>query len=564
MNYFRSITFLLTLLSCAPLAQCMEAPLPNPNISQEALRELCPICQERIEEYHEYMCSHNCQHKFHTACITPWIAENKTTCPVCKKELYKQPLWFSEDGVVDLDTYNLLLSKIVAASPEFNFWMAKYKKELKISPMKIPYMENYRSNVIFEKNRVLYSTNNGSIKIWNMEAGQFDKSIYTDNDSNQIPAIAYNSKTDCLVSGDLVGALKMWRLSEPNCTGRLLAQLGAVYSVAFDTEKNNILYCVTHPGLITIWDLASGLLLDTIDIALGNEGISCIKFADKKYFIGLANGEIKCVDLLSKNYFVLKPKKSCNNQSILCLDYDYSCQQLRSIDAEGIMKRWDIGTHQCIDFLLLEDGDKIDQAIIDKTGCRIFTYLRNNGTVKIYDINGILQDCFCGLTKALIYHHFPDFPAYMFFDECNNRFGVGQFGKIKLYDLGCLEEKQKILTHIYTDLLFKSAYQCFVKKQKGEDAPLDLTQDQDLETAFINLPAEMQKVIRDTITVISEPRVVQVPAAAATVEPALAPARSAVSSVELVPAPVAPAPAVAKQENSKESWSEWILGKSSK
>ena len=68
---------------------------------QKKDEEPCAIC---LEPPQEEECTLSCGHMFHSACIWPWLIENKT-CPICRdgtvrcqhyrEELHKDdPLWY--------------------------------------------------------------------------------------------------------------------------------------------------------------------------------------------------------------------------------------------------------------------------------------------------------------------------------------------------------------------------------------------------------------------------------------------------------------------------------------
>ncbi len=47
--------------------------------------ETCPIC---MNDMTEYICQLPCKHSFHSPCILYWAAQNKSTCPICRQEMF--------------------------------------------------------------------------------------------------------------------------------------------------------------------------------------------------------------------------------------------------------------------------------------------------------------------------------------------------------------------------------------------------------------------------------------------------------------------------------------------
>lgn len=595
MNSFKSNMLLcFTIFSIAlPFASAaMEQAQDKYNFEQQQIK-FCPICQEHIEEYHEYICGHNCQHRFHTACIAPWIATGKITCPVCNKELHKkenstqpaqkkQALWFnkaSEGGVLNLDTHNLLLNTLVTSSSEFAFWMLKYQRATKKIQSHNSYTDHRSSSqYICDGNQLIYSTNERCIKVVNLLTHEIQASfVHNDATFSDHISFAYNKAAGCLASGDRYGVIKIWDIAQKRCKNVLEdiedRKNFDIQTLNLDEIQNNIIYSASYNGLIKIWDIESGLVLDTINIeSLKCEtDIVCTKFYNKKCFIGLKNGNIIYVDLVTKVCSVLKPANTNDNpfirclESIRCLDYNRYTHTLISVNTKGIMRIWDLVTMECLSANLLKDGYQIIYIAFDNTHQRMFVLL-DDGCIKIYDsTNGTCQEVFLYDEDLPSFHTKPESIS---FDEENNRLIISSFrgfgGKILFWDLGSLEEQRKILNSIYKDLLFKTAYQCFVKKQQQEikELTLVLYEDLDLYEAFFDLPAAMQQVIRDHVIVLTEPLALASSAEVSAVEPvsALVPAPALVTGQQAavpVPAPIASTPAAAKQE----MWKEWFFGK---
>lgn len=69
---------------------CFPADLSVlPQFVAESELEECGVCFEKIkksEKFRALPCSDTVYHKFHTACIDPWL-QNHNTCPLCRREV---------------------------------------------------------------------------------------------------------------------------------------------------------------------------------------------------------------------------------------------------------------------------------------------------------------------------------------------------------------------------------------------------------------------------------------------------------------------------------------------
>lgn len=48
----------------------------------------CPICMEDFQKAELIQCFGVCAHEFHTLCLDSWLLGRKSTCPVCRKDLF--------------------------------------------------------------------------------------------------------------------------------------------------------------------------------------------------------------------------------------------------------------------------------------------------------------------------------------------------------------------------------------------------------------------------------------------------------------------------------------------
>ncbi|XP_049394809.1 E3 ubiquitin-protein ligase ATL4-like [Solanum stenotomum] len=56
----------------------------------------CSICIEEIKHWEMFLIFPICCHRFHYACIRPWLEENKT-CPMCRTHVRDAPLQYAGD-----------------------------------------------------------------------------------------------------------------------------------------------------------------------------------------------------------------------------------------------------------------------------------------------------------------------------------------------------------------------------------------------------------------------------------------------------------------------------------
>jgi hypothetical protein len=56
------------------------------------------ITPEPPEQYDKFVRISRCGHVFHDACLRSWFDEQKNTCPICRKELFRMPTQVQEQS----------------------------------------------------------------------------------------------------------------------------------------------------------------------------------------------------------------------------------------------------------------------------------------------------------------------------------------------------------------------------------------------------------------------------------------------------------------------------------
>jgi hypothetical protein len=51
--------------------------------------DICAVCADHFDIGQETR-TLPCDHMFHTTCLTPWLAQNKDTCPMCRREMWRE------------------------------------------------------------------------------------------------------------------------------------------------------------------------------------------------------------------------------------------------------------------------------------------------------------------------------------------------------------------------------------------------------------------------------------------------------------------------------------------
>jgi hypothetical protein len=63
-------------------------PVKRFECCQEDIIMHCPICMEEFKRGSLIQSFGVCAHEFHTACLNSWLQRGKSTCPVCRLDLF--------------------------------------------------------------------------------------------------------------------------------------------------------------------------------------------------------------------------------------------------------------------------------------------------------------------------------------------------------------------------------------------------------------------------------------------------------------------------------------------
>lgn len=240
-------------------------------------------------------------------------------------------------------------------------------------------------HVIFEPggNRIISSSGDNTIKIWDSARGLVLKTLYGHSDSVRCTIFSPDNKYLVSASGD--GTIKIWEITTWENTHTICAHKDSVRSIVF-SKDGNYLISASVDKTIKIWDAKNYQL------------IKILRGHDKKVIALASSPTENCI--YSTSYDCTIKKWNLDNGEPIFTIYGHnvfrsiSCspdgQQVISGSDDGSIKIWD-GTTGVLLYTLCNNQCGVNCVIYSPNGKKIIAALKD-GTIQVWDnMSYILQ-----------------------------------------------------------------------------------------------------------------------------------------------------------------------------
>ncbi|KAJ3489330.1 hypothetical protein NLG97_g6016 [Lecanicillium saksenae] len=240
----------------------------------------------------------------------------------------------------------------------------------------------YASSLTFSRDGTLASASeeDGSIRLWNLEAGREAKILCADQPGVQSIAFSHDGEQIAAVWGK--GLLRLWNLATEETTEIHTDQMS--HSIAFSPDGT--FACGLLDGTIRIWNPAT---LDETKILSRHEGaVYAITFSsDGKKLASIGDDDtLKIWDTFSASE--LRPELRISHTSL----FNRPCQpafmpddQSLLVCSDGKVMRWDLTSGESTQLIDSQDGVEIESFILSPDGTQIATATIND-RLELWDL----------------------------------------------------------------------------------------------------------------------------------------------------------------------------------
>lgn len=274
-----------------------------------------------------------------------------------------------------------------------------------------------------------------SLLLWDVAKPPQTPPVNLKGHNGFIGPIAFSPDGTIVASGSSDTTIKLWNLANLKCWRTIYGHKNFATTLIFCADSH-FLISGDADGKLSVWSVINGRELSSQPAHQAR--IRNLVFSPD-YGILASGGEDGCIKLweFEAETATIKPLREwpCQNELVMTLAFDRTGQQLFSGSADGVVRRWDVLTGECIEAVPAHHS-LIWSVVYNEFAQKLAT-VEENGVVMVWKVqyanrmelvNSFKHDC-----KAM---------SVAFNLEGTLLWSGGEDGKVKIWDL----ENNKLLT----------------------------------------------------------------------------------------------------------------------
>lgn len=190
---------------------------------------------------------------------------------------------------------------------------------------------------------LITSSDDGTVKYWNISSGQ---PVRTINNERSVRSAALNRSLDKVVTGDRVGAVRLWKLADPKVPVFDFMHKGVINAVAFAHEKPLVASASSNKTAV-LWNIDESVELKTDKRAVhnlrGHEGpVYSVAFSPDDEILATASWDHSIMLWNTSTGKKIGAIKDAHEEGIWSIAFACCGKVLATAGQDGLVKIWNI------------------------------------------------------------------------------------------------------------------------------------------------------------------------------------------------------------------------------